>query len=53
MAEIIRERILYYTEQEVPHSVAVMIESMKINEELKTLDIDSLIIVERDSQKVF
>ncbi|WP_025725204.1 GTPase Era [Acholeplasma granularum] len=51
MSEIIRERILYYTEQEVPHSVAVMIESMKINSELKTLDVDALIIVERDSQK--
>lgn len=51
MTEIIRERILYYTEQEVPHSVAVMLESFKFNEELKTIDIDALIIVERDSQK--
>lgn len=51
MAEIIRERILYYTEQEVPHSVAVMLESFQYNEALKTLDIDALIIVERDSQK--
>ena len=51
MSEIIRERILYYTEQEVPHSVAVMLESLKVNEELKTLDVDALIIVERDSQK--
>lgn len=51
MTEIIRERILYYTEQEVPHSVAVMLESFKFNEELNTMDIDALIIVERDSQK--
>ncbi len=51
MSELIRERILYYTEQEVPHSVAVMIESMKTNPELNTLDVDALIIVERDSQK--
>lgn len=51
MSEIIRERILYYTEQEVPHSVAVMLESLKVNDELKTLDVDALIIVERDSQK--
>lgn len=51
MTEIIRERILYYTEQEVPHSVAVMLESFKFNESLNTMDIDALIIVERDSQK--
>ncbi|MBN3490065.1 GTPase Era [Acholeplasma equirhinis] len=51
MGELIRERILYYTEQEVPHSVAVVIESMKHNEEIGTLDVDALIIVERDSQK--
>ncbi len=51
MSEIIRERVLYYTEQEVPHSVAVMIERMVTNDELKTLDVDALIVVERDSQK--
>lgn len=51
MSEIIRERILYYTEQEVPHSVAVMLESVKVNEEHNTVDVDALIIVERDSQK--
>jgi len=51
MSEIIRERILFYTEQEIPHSVAVMLESLKYNEEQKTMDIDALIIVERDSQK--
>ena len=51
MSEIIRERILYYTEQEVPHSVAVMLESVKVNDELNTVDVDALIIVERDSQK--
>lgn len=51
MSEIIRERILYYTEQEVPHSVAVMLESVKVNDEHNTVDVDALIIVERDSQK--
>ncbi|HLS99886.1 MAG TPA: GTPase Era [Acholeplasma sp.] len=51
MGELIRERILYYTEEEVPHSVAVVIESMKKNDELGTLDVDALIIVERESQK--
>jgi GTP-binding protein Era len=51
MAELIRERILYHTEQEVPHSVAVILENMSLNEELNTVDVDALIIVERDSQK--
>ncbi len=51
MAELIRERILYHTEQEVPHSVAVILERMETNEKLKMLDVDALIIVERDSQK--
>lgn len=51
MGEIIRERVLYYTEQEVPHSVAVIIERLVANDELKMLDVDALIIVERDSQK--
>ncbi|MFA7055555.1 MAG: GTPase Era, partial [Acholeplasmataceae bacterium] len=51
MAEFIRERILYHTEQEVPHAVAVMIESMEENKALKTLDVSALIIVERATQK--
>ena len=51
MAEFIRERILFHTEQEVPHAVAVIIESMEENKELKTLDVSALIIVERATQK--
>lgn len=51
MAEFIRERILYHTEQEVPHSVAVLIESMVENAETNTLDVSALIIVERSTQK--
>jgi len=51
MAEFIREKILYLTEQEVPHSVAVVIEKLEENKEQKTLDVNALIIVERASQK--
>ncbi|PKK94159.1 MAG: GTPase Era [Tenericutes bacterium HGW-Tenericutes-6] len=51
MSELIREKILYVTEQEVPHAVAVVIESLKQNHELKTLDVSALIIVERPTQK--
>ncbi|HHX76479.1 MAG TPA: GTPase Era [Acholeplasmataceae bacterium] len=51
MTEIIRERILYYTEQEVPHAVAVVLESFQHFPDTNKMDIDALIIVERDSQK--
>ncbi len=51
MSEFIREKILYLTEQEVPHSVAVVIERLEENKENKQLDVDALIIVERSSQK--
>lgn len=51
MAELIREKILYHTEEEVPHSVAVFIEQLEQNKELNTIDVNAVIIVERDSQK--
>ncbi len=49
MAEIIREKVLELTEEEVPHSVAVVIE--KIRRKREHLIIQGLILVERDSQK--
>ncbi len=51
MSEFIREKILYLTEQEVPHSVAVVIERLEENQKQNTLDVSALIIVERASQK--
>lgn len=51
MAEFIREKILYHTEEEVPHATAVVIESLEHNKEYNTLDVRALIIVERESQK--
>jgi GTP-binding protein Era len=48
-AELIREKILRATRQEVPHSVAVFIE---VWEEKKTLThINAAIVVEREGQK--
>jgi GTP-binding protein Era len=48
-AELIRERILRETRQEVPHSIAVMVEEF---EEKKTLTrISATIYVEREGQK--
>lgn len=52
VAEIIREKILLTTSQEIPHSVAVEIESFK--NDLKNpnlININATIVVERQSQK--
>lgn len=49
IAELIREKVLHLTREEVPHSVAVIIE--KISEENQLLHIMAAIIVERPSQK--
>src|SRR5690554_1077336 len=51
ISELIREKILYHTKEEIPHSVFVKIENMSNNEELNTLDINALVYVERNSQK--
>lgn len=48
-AEVIREKVLHHTQQEVPHSVAVMIESWE--DTPKILRIAATIYVERPGQK--
>ncbi|WP_253301612.1 GTPase Era [Spiroplasma endosymbiont of Phyllotreta cruciferae] len=47
--EIIREKILFLTEDEIPHSVAILID--KVDEQRTLLKIMASICVERDSQK--
>lgn len=47
--EIIREKVLYHTQDEIPHSVAIVID--EIEEEKNYVEIFASIIVERDSQK--
>ena len=49
MAEFIREKILYFTHEEVPHSVAIVIEQMVEDE--KGVHIMAAIVVDRPSQK--
>ena len=49
ISEIIREKILELTEEEIPHSVAVVIERM--GRKKGKLLINAMILVERDSQK--
>ena len=52
IAEIIREKVLMFTEEEVPHSVAVTIEALKKNDENPSvMDCYANIYVERKSQK--
>lgn len=50
VSELIREKVLFLTRDEVPHSVAVVVDSMKRNANDK-IQIQATIIVERDSQK--
>ena len=50
IAELIREKILHLTREEVPHSIAVAIEDMKA-EPNGVVHISAVIYVERDSQK--
>ena len=51
VSEMIREKVLHLTREEIPHSVAVVIESMKRDELTDKVHIRATIIVERDSQK--
>ena len=52
ISELIREKILFLTKEEVPHSIAVVVDSIKESEEQPDYtDIYATIYVERDSQK--
>ena len=49
VAELIREKALHCLNEEIPHGIAVTIESMKRNK--KVMHIDATIICERDGHK--
>ena len=49
VTEIIREKILLYYDKEIPYSVEVVVERFK--EDAKSIHINAVIYVERDSQK--
>lgn len=51
VSELIREKIFHLTREEIPHSIAVVVEQMKKRENSGTVYILASIIVERDSQK--
>jgi GTP-binding protein Era len=50
VGELVREQVLAMTRQEVPHSVAVVVERINRQDEQKIL-VQASIIVERSSQK--
>ena len=50
-AEYIREKILKFTDKEIPHGTAVAIERFKEREDSDILDIDATIYCERESHK--
>lgn len=51
VSELIREKLLMYLDQEVPHGVFVQIDSMKKRENKDLIDINATIICERNSHK--
>ncbi len=52
IGEMIREKVLYFTREEIPHSVAVVIESLKPDmDDPAILECHATIYVERKSQK--
>ncbi|MGJ9456999.1 GTPase Era [Oceanobacillus sp. CF4.6] len=50
ISELIREKVLHLTKEEIPHSIAVVIENIEEREEDKIL-IQAIIVTERSSQK--
>ncbi len=51
VAEIIREKALHLLDKEIPHGIAVEIESMKKRSDSEIVDIEATIVCERDSHK--
>ncbi|MGI8383310.1 GTPase Era [Robertmurraya sp. P23] len=51
VSELIREKALHLTREEIPHSLAVVIEKMERLEDKDVVHVMATIIVERDSQK--
>jgi len=51
VSELIREKALELTRDEVPHSVAVLVEDIRARPEGDIVDVEAVIYVERESQK--
>nr|WP_068128272.1 GTPase Era [Nosocomiicoccus ampullae] len=51
VSELIREKILLLTDQEIPHSIGVEVTKMKRENDGEKVKVEATIYVERDSQK--
>ncbi|MEH7379915.1 GTPase Era [Bacillus sp. JJ1533] len=51
ITELIREKVLHLTREEIPHSIAVVMDSLERREGGNTVYVGATIIVERSSQK--
>ena len=51
MAELVREKALRLLSQEIPHGIAVVIECMKTRKNGNIVDIEAVIVCERESHK--
>ncbi|MEE1130833.1 MAG: GTPase Era [Caryophanon sp.] len=52
ISELIREKVLHLTREEIPHSIAVVIDKIKPDDEKENMiRVQATIMVERDSQK--
>ena len=51
VAELIREKVLQYTNDEVPHGIAIEIEKMKARKDKDIVDVSAVIYCERNSHK--
>ncbi|MDR1774433.1 MAG: GTPase Era [Clostridioides sp.] len=51
ISELIREKVLMYLNDEIPHGVAVEIERIKSREDKDIIDVSAVIYCERDSHK--
>ena len=51
VAELIREKTLHLLQKEIPHGIAVVIDTFNEREEKEIIDIDATIICEKNSHK--
>jgi GTP-binding protein Era len=51
ITELIREKALHLTREEIPHSLAVVLDKMERREDKDIINVMATVIVERDSQK--
>ncbi|SET63733.1 GTP-binding protein Era [Salinibacillus kushneri] len=51
ISELIREKVLQLTREEVPHSIAVILDNMEVRDQRKAVYVQASIITERPSQK--